>query len=217
LVAYVDGGSRGNPGPAGYGVWIRDGNGTTVETLSEFLGETTNNVAEYRGLLAALEYAAAHQAERLAVYCDSELVARQMQGRYRVKSLDLKPLFERAQELARRLTQFSIAHIPREQNSFADRLANEAMDRRLSGAPRPRRPVSPALSRVEGSAVEGSRAESREAQPKDGSPTHSFAAVVRGGKLQPLPPLPHLEEGAEYEVRVRRRVKARKKSGATES
>lgn len=181
MVAYIDGGSRGNPGPAGYGVWIRDGDGQTVETLSQFLGETTNNVAEYRALLAALEYAAAHQANRLAVYCDSELVARQMQGRYRVQSPDLKPLFERAQELARRLPQFSIESIPREQNSFADRLANQAMDRRLT------RP-----------------------QPRDNSsalPIHSFRAVVRGGKLQPLPPLPHLEEGAEYEVRTRRRTK----------
>ena len=192
MVAYIDGGSRGNPGPAGYGVWIRDGDGQTVETLSQFLGETTNNVAEYQALLAALEYATAHQVKRLAVYCDSELVARQMQGRYRVQSPDLKPLFERAQELARRLPQFSIESIPREQNSFADRLANEAMDRRPSRLP---------------------RGKPGEAQPRNDSstpPIHLFRAVVREGKLQPLPPLPHLEEGAEYEVRARRRTKPQK-------
>ena len=182
LVAYIDGGSRGNPGPAGYGVLIQDAGGRTVETLSEFLGKTTNNVAEYRALLAALEYAAQHETKRLKVYCDSELVARQMQGRYRVQSPDLKPLHQRAQELARRISQFSIEHIPREQNSLADRLANEAMNRGETSIP----------------IVE------------------SFTAVVVGGKLQPLPPLPHLEEGAEYEVRARKRGKRTKESAAGE-
>lgn len=173
LVASIDGGSRGNPGPAGYGVLIQDAGGRTVETLSEFLGKTTNNVAEYRALLAALEYAVQHETKRLKVYCDSELVVRQMQGRYRVKSPDLKPLHQRAQELARRLSQFSIESIPREQNSLPDRLANEAMNRGESSTPT----------------------------------AESFTAVVVGGKLQPLPPLPHLEEGAEYEVRARKRSK----------
>ena len=182
LVAYIDGGSRGNPGPAGYGVLIQDAGGRMIETLSEFLGETTNNVAEYRALLAALEYAAQCRTKRLKVYCDSELVARQMQGRYRVQSPDLKPLHQRAQELARQLSQFSIESIPREQNSLADRLANKAMNRGESSIP----------------IVE------------------SFTAVVVEGKLQPLPPLPHLEEGAEYEVRARKRGKRSKESVAGE-
>ena len=181
LVAYIDGGSRGNPGPAGFGVLIQDAHGRTVETFSEFLGETTNNVAEYRALLAALEYATERQTKRLTVYCDSELVVRQMQGHYRVQSPGLKPLHQRAQDLARRLPEFTMKSIPREQNSFADRLANEAMDRGLSRAQPTGETSAPGAE--------------------------SFTAVVREGKLQPLPPLPHLEEGAEYEVRARKRSK----------
>ena len=181
LVAYIDGGSRGNPGPAGFGVLIQDAHGRTVETFSEFLGETTNNVAEYRALLAALEYATERQTKRLTVYCDSELVVRQMQGHYRVQSPGLKPLHQRAQDLARQLPEFTMKSIPREQNSFADRLANEAMDRGLSRAQPTGETSAPGAE--------------------------SFTAVVREGKLQPLPPLPHLEEGAEYEVRARKRSK----------
>ena len=181
LVAYIDGGSRGNPGPAGFGVLIQDAHGRTVETFSEFLGETTNNVAEYRALLAALEYATERQTKRLTVYCDSELVVRQMQGHYRVQSPGLKPLHQRAQDLARRLPEFTMKSIPREQNSFADRLDNEAMDRGLSRAQPTGETSAPGAE--------------------------SFTAVVREGKLQPLPPLPHLEEGAEYEVRARKRSK----------
>ncbi|OFV94735.1 MAG: hypothetical protein A3H28_17225 [Acidobacteria bacterium RIFCSPLOWO2_02_FULL_61_28] len=182
LVAYIDGGSRGNPGPAGFGVLIQDARGRTVETVSEFLGETTNNVAEYRALLAALEYATERQTKRLTVYCDSELVVRQMQGHYRVQSPGLKPLHQRAQDLARRLAEFTMKSIPREQNSFADRLANEAMDRGLSRAQTTGETSAPVAE--------------------------SFTAIVREGKLQPLPPLPHLEEGAEYEVRARKRNRA---------
>lgn len=129
LIAYIDGGARGNPGPAGYGVVIQDADGRTRETFSRFLGETTNNVAEYQALLAALEFAAQQPGWRLKVYCDSELVVKQMQGRYRVRSPDLKPLHQRAQQLASQLARFSIEHVSREQNEWADRLANEAMDR----------------------------------------------------------------------------------------
>src|SRR3990167_2508465 len=181
LVAYIDGGSRGNPGPAGFGVLIQDAHGRTVETFAEFLGETTNNVAEYRALLAALEYATERQTKRLTVYCDSELVVRQMQGHYRAQSPGLKPLHQRAQDLARQLPEFTMKSIPREQNSFADRLAHEAMDRGLSRAQPTGETSAPGAE--------------------------SFTAVVREGKLQPLPPLPHLEEGAEYEVRARKRSK----------
>ncbi|OFV99054.1 MAG: hypothetical protein A3F68_02965 [Acidobacteria bacterium RIFCSPLOWO2_12_FULL_54_10] len=128
LTAYIDGGSRGNPGPAGYGVLLEDASGNAVDTLSEFIGVATNNVAEYRALLAALEYAVQKQQKRLKINCDSELVVKQMQGRYRVQSPDLKPLFERARKLAGQLDAFSIHHIPRERNHHADRLANQAMD-----------------------------------------------------------------------------------------
>ncbi len=175
LVAYVDGGSRGNPGPSGLGVVIQDTRGRTLKTFSEYLGETTNNVAEYRALVAALEYAVSERAERLKVYCDSELVALQMRGRYRVQSAHLRPLYLRARELADRLPQFSIVTLPREQNRQADRLANEAMDR---GGASPS-PVA-----------------------------HSFTAVVEDGKLRPLQAVPELEEGAEYEVRARKRTAA---------
>ena len=176
LVAYTDGASRGNPGPSGYGVVIQDARGTTLETLSQFVGDATNNVAEYRGLVAALEYAVSRQTRRLKIYCDSELVARQMQGRYRVQSLALKPLYERARQLAGQISHFSIENLPREQNRQADLLANKALDETLE------RRAAPPISRI-----------------------HSFAAVVEAGKLKPLPPLPDLEEGKEYEVRACKR------------
>ena len=172
LIAYIDGGSRGNPGPAGYGIVIQDAKGKTLETFSRPIGKATNNVAEYQALLAALEYATARQSRRVEIYCDSELVVRQMQGRYRVQSLDLKPLYQRARELVGRLERFVIEHVPREQNGEADRLANAAMDQ-AAGSP--------------------------------SAPVHSFTAVVENGRLRPLPPSPPLEEGAEYEVRARRR------------
>jgi len=191
VVAVIDGAARGNPGPAAYGILFKDAAGKTLARLNGRLGETTNNVAEYRALLAALEYATERQTKRLTVYCDSELVVRQMQGHYRVQSPGLKPLHQRAQDLARRLPEFTMKSIPREQNSFADRLANEAMDRGLSRAQPTGETSAPGAE--------------------------SFTAVVREGKLQPLPPLPHLEEGAEYEVRVRRRVKTGRKRGVTES
>ena len=128
LVAYIDGGSRGNPGPAGYGGVIQDAQGRNLETLSRFLGRATNNVAEYEALLAALEYAGKRQLKSLKIYTDSELVTKQMQGLYRVQSPDLRPLYERARQLAGSLASFSIQHVPREQNLLADRLANQAMD-----------------------------------------------------------------------------------------
>jgi probable phosphoglycerate mutase len=127
--AHVDGGARGNPGPAGYGVAIQDANGKGVAELSEYLGHRTNNYAEYQGLLAALRYAAENQIKALKVVSDSELMVRQMKGIYKVRNPDLRKLYDEAQQLVRRLEHFEIRHAMREQNKTADRLANEAMDR----------------------------------------------------------------------------------------
>ena len=129
FIANVDGGARGNPGPAGYGVCIRDHHGKLIAELSEYLGHRTNNFAEYSALLAALEYALAHGHRALKVISDSELMVRQMTGKYRVNSPDLKPLYEKARALTRQLDRFSIQHVMRAQNLQADKLANTAMDR----------------------------------------------------------------------------------------
>jgi ribonuclease HI len=127
--AHVDGGARGNPGPAGYGVAINDASGQLVAELSEYLGHQTNNYAEYQGLLAALRYAADNQIKALKVISDSELMVRQMKGVYKVRHPELRKLYESAQLLVRRLEHFEIRHALREHNRTADRLANEAMDR----------------------------------------------------------------------------------------
>ncbi len=129
LRAWVDGGARGNPGPAGFGAHIEDTDGNLVRELSGFLGHTTNNVAEYGGLVAALGAARELGARSLEVFADSELMVRQMNGQYKVKNEKLKPLFAKAQALASGLATFRIRHVPREKNRDADRLANEAMDR----------------------------------------------------------------------------------------
>jgi len=125
----VDGGARGNPGPAGYGVRVEDAKGNVVRELSGFLGFTTNNVAEYGGLLAALGAARELGARSLEVFADSELMVRQMNGQYKVKNEKLKPLHAKAQALASGLASFRIRHVRREENRDADKLANEAMDR----------------------------------------------------------------------------------------
>ncbi len=127
-VANIDGASRGNPGPASYAVVIRDPAGKVVLELAKRLGRETNNVAEYYALLAALDYSATQGMKALRIRSDSELLVRQMQGRYKVKSSDLKPLYERATKLARQLAYFVIEHVPREQNRDADALANVALD-----------------------------------------------------------------------------------------
>ena len=128
-VANIDGASRGNPGPASYAVVLRDPNGKVVLELAKNLGRETNNVAEYYALLAALDYAASHDIVALRIRSDSELLVRQMHGRYKVKSADLKPLHERAKKFVRGLEYFVIEHVPREQNRDADGLANVALDR----------------------------------------------------------------------------------------
>jgi len=128
ITAYCDGGSRGNPGPAGYGVYIEDSQGQKIEELYEFLGVKTNNFAEYSGLLAALEFALQEGYRRLRVVADSELMVKQMQGKYRVQSPDLRPLYEEARRRAAKLDEFRIEHVLRGKNKHADRLANLAMD-----------------------------------------------------------------------------------------
>lgn len=125
--ANIDGGSRGNPGPAGYGVRIEREDGDVVE-LKQFIPNATNNVAEYNGLLAALAWAAQHGVQTLHVKSDSELLVKQMRGEYRVKNPGLQPLYEEARSLARRIGRVTFEHVRREFNKDADRLANEAMD-----------------------------------------------------------------------------------------
>jgi probable phosphoglycerate mutase len=127
-VANIDGASRGNPGPASYAVVIRDPEGKIVLELAKNIGRETNNVAEYYSLLAALDYATSQGIAALRIRSDSELLVRQIQGRYKVKSADLKPLHERASKMARQLTYFAIEHVRRELNRDADALANVALD-----------------------------------------------------------------------------------------
>lgn len=129
LVAYIDGGARGNPGPAGYGVVFEDEVGRPVAELGEFLGRQTNNYAEYSGLLAALSYTLKHGFKALKVFSDSELLVKQIAGEYKVSSPALKDLHREAMKMIDQLECFEITHLPREKNREADRLANLAMDR----------------------------------------------------------------------------------------
>jgi ribonuclease HI len=131
LVLHTDGASRGNPGEAGFGVHVSAG-GETVAELYGYLGHATNNVAEYQALLHGLRYALARGAREVRVYSDSELVVRQMEGRYRVKHPDLVPLHREARQLLGRFAAARIAHVRREANREADRLANRAVDERAS-------------------------------------------------------------------------------------
>lgn len=129
LVAHIDGGARGNPGPAGYGVVIEDHAGRRIEQLNEYLGLQTNNFAEYSGLIAALEYAVRHQFRAVKVLSDSELLVKQIKGQYKVRAAPLLELYAKAKALIRELDSFNIQHVRREQNREADHLANIAMDR----------------------------------------------------------------------------------------
>ena len=131
LIAHVDGGARGNPGPAGFGVVIEDQHGKPIAEFGRYLGHRTNNFAEYSGLIAALSYVVEHGHSALRVLSDSELMVRQMNGIYKVRSPELRPLYEEAGRLSRKLQWFRIEHVRREKNADADRLANEAMDRRI--------------------------------------------------------------------------------------
>jgi len=128
IVAYVDGGARGNPGPAGFGARIESADGTVLAELHGPLGIATNNVAEYNGLLAALKWAIDHGERRLHVRADSELLVKQMRGEYRVKHPGLQPLYVRARLLVMELDSVDFEHVRREFNKEADRLSNLGMD-----------------------------------------------------------------------------------------
>jgi len=134
IKANIDGGARGNPGPAAYGVIVRDAKGEIIAELSDYLGIQTNNYAEYSGLLAALEFAVREKHLSLKVLSDSELLVRQMQGRYKVKSPGLIDLYDRARALVRKLEHFSIEHVLRQYNREADSLVNQVLDSRGRGA-----------------------------------------------------------------------------------
>jgi probable phosphoglycerate mutase len=128
FVAYIDGGARGNPGPAGFGVRVETPDGALVEEFNESIGVATNNVAEYRGLLAALEWARAHGSPELLVRSDSLLLVQQMVGNFKVRNAGLQPLHARARMLAGQIGRVTFEHVRRESNAHADRLANLAMD-----------------------------------------------------------------------------------------
>jgi ribonuclease HI len=179
LIAHSDGGARGNPGPAGYGVVINDESGKKVAALSEYLGHQTNNFAEYQGLIAALEYALKHGPKALKLISDSELLVRQIKGIYKVKNPTLQDLHARAKELIAQLDWFSIGHALREHNQEADRLANEAMDRGTGRAARTFLSAQPA------------------AQPQQ-----EFEGVVRGGKVELVNG--SLPDGTRVQLRVKR-------------
>ena len=143
--AHCDGGARGNPGPSGYGALIQDDRGMVLAELSEFLGIRTNNYAEYSGLLGCLQYALDHGHRRLRVVSDSELMVKQIQGKYKVNSPDLKPLWQEAKNRIAKLEAFEISHALRHKNKDADRLANEAMDRVMKRSPAPGQPAPPPI------------------------------------------------------------------------
>ena len=127
VVIHVDGASRGNPGPAAIGATIKDGQGKLIARISRRIGTTTNNQAEYRAIIAALEEAIRLNAGPVVVKSDSELVVRQINGQYRVKKAELKPLYHQVKQLQNSLKGCTVTHIPRQQNIEADRLANMAL------------------------------------------------------------------------------------------
>src|SRR5579864_3705602 len=181
LVAFSDGGARGNPGPSGYGVVIQDEAGRKVAALSEYLGHQTNNFAEYQGLIAALEYALEHGPKALKLISDSELLVRQIKGIYKVKNPTLKDLHGRAKELIAKLEWFSIGHALREHNQEADRLANDAMDKGMGRGARmasPSQSLAPAL------------------------PPQEFEGIVRQGKVELVGG--SLPDGTRVQVRVKK-------------
>ena len=180
--ANIDGGSRGNPGPAAYGVVMRDGRGEVVASLKKYIGQNTNNVAEYFGLIAALDYAQAHGIRALRVESDSELLVKQMRGQYKVKSEELKPLFERAKKMSQTLEMFRIEHVYREQNREADALVNQALD--------------------ETSRPGAAASNAAKLPPKDSS--MRFFARYKDGALHPEDAL-NLPDGADVEVVLRLR------------
>jgi len=181
-LANIDGGSRGNPGPAAYGVVMRDGRGEVVASLKKYIGQNTNNVAEYFALIAALDYAQTHGIRALRVESDSELLVKQMRGQYKVKSEELKPLFERAKKMSQTLEMFRIEHVYREQNREADALVNQALD--------------------ETSRPGAAAANAAKLPPKDSS--LRFFARYKDGALHPEDAL-NLPDGTDVEVILRLR------------
>jgi ribonuclease HI len=132
VTVFSDGAARGNPGPAGAGAVILDGEGRVVERLGKFLGRQTNNVAEYEGLLLGLRRALELGAREVDVRADSQLLIRQLEGRYKVKNAGLAPLFNEAQRLLRQFDKVSLRHVPREENALADEMSNRAIDERMA-------------------------------------------------------------------------------------
>jgi ribonuclease HI len=128
LKIYTDGGARGNPGPAAIGVVVYDAKGKRVESVSKYLGEATNNQAEYRALITGAELAKKLGADEVDFYVDSELIVKQLAGEYRVKNAGLKPLFQELREAVCDLERATFQHVPREKNKEADRLVNRALD-----------------------------------------------------------------------------------------
>jgi ribonuclease HI len=183
--ANIDGGSRGNPGPASYGVVIRNERGEIVVQLKKYIGYMTNNVAEYYGLIAALDYAQSKGVRALRIESDSELLVRQMLGHYKVKSPDLRPLFERAKKMASTFESFRIDHVYREQNSEADALANEALDETSGRTKPPHKSGSPTA-----------RPRALEEAPR------KLRALVKSGGLHFASPL-DLPEDTEVEILLR--------------
>jgi ribonuclease HI len=181
-IAHIDGASRGNPGPASYAVILAAPGGQVVFELGKRIGRETNNVAEYYALLAALDYAVSHGIRALRIRSDSELLVRQMKGQYRVKSADLKPLYERASKLTRQLEYFTIEHVPREMNREADGLANAALD---GGDSRTERSTNPASA----------------ARPIESRRT--IRARVANGALIPVEPL-EWPDGTEVLLSIRK-------------
>lgn len=147
ITAYCDGGSRGNPGPSGYGVCVEGPRGEMVGEIHEFLGVKTNNFAEYSALLGALDFALTNGHKGLRIVADSELMVKQIKGQYRVNSPELRPLYDEAKRRIARLDTFEIQHVLRNKNKRADALANEAMDKRAGKSVRLGPAVSPAPAR----------------------------------------------------------------------
>jgi ribonuclease HI len=199
--ANIDGGSRGNPGPAAYGVVIRDGRGEIAAKLKKYIGRATNNVAEYYGLIAALDYAESHGVRAIRIESDSELLVKQMRGQYKVKSEDLRPLFERAQKMSKTFDSFRIEHVYREQNREADALANEALDEtesKTSGTP----PAKRAEAASAKSAPPAAKTEPTSSKPEP----RKIQARFRGGVLYLLEDV-ELPDGMVVDVSIHLRPK----------
>jgi ribonuclease HI len=208
--ANIDGGSRGNPGPASYGVVVRDAKGAIVARLKKYIGRATNNVAEYYGLIAALDYAQAHAIRALHIESDSELLVKQMRGQYKVKSEELRPLFERAKKMSAAFDSFGINHVYREQNKEADALANEALDETAGSTPAGGAQMTAkstgSKASTDAPASDGkenkSAAPAKPAAKHDPSIPRKVRARFRSGILYPLEDL-DLEDGCEVEIYLR--------------